>query len=367
MRIAYLTLYFTEHHAKGGVGEKIKTQKKIWQTFGHTVNIFFLSPKNIEFEGSKSFQYAAFSNLPIAQFFTRFISRSYALYRMIKAIKKFQPDLIYLRHGMYIYPLHMVFRIAPVILEINSDDLSEAALQGGMVYWFTRLTRKISLTLCKGIIFVSHELAKGFYLYLNKKPYCVISNGIDLESILPLPPPNNLTPIISIAGSPAGSAWHGADKLILLAKQYPDITINVIGINKLNDTENLSNIHWLGFLTHAQTREILAQSDVACGTLALHRKNMQEASPLKVREAAAYGIPLILAYQDTDLSDIESDCILRLPNTEENIFKNSSVIRMFAYAMRGRRLSRELLHARIDQTQKEKERERFFIKIVASR
>ncbi|MBK7455292.1 MAG: hypothetical protein IPJ46_16695 [Anaerolineales bacterium] len=49
-------------------------------------------------------------------------------------------------------------------------------------------------------------------------------------------------------------------------------------------------------------REITLNTDVACGTLAIHRNNMEEAWYFKVREALALGVPLILAYHDTDLS-----------------------------------------------------------------
>lgn len=365
MKIAYVTLYFVEHHAKGGVGEKIRTHRNIWQNFGHVVNIFFLSPQNIEFERFQAFQYSSFTRFSVTQFLTRLISRSYALYKMIKAIQKFQPDLIYLRHGIYIYPLQALFHVAPVVLEINSDDLSESALQNKIIYWFTRLTRRISLRLSKGIVYTSHELAEIFSPYLKGKPYCIIANGINLENISPLPPTNNATPVISIVGSPAGSVWHGADKLISLAKQYPDLTINVIGIDEYNQTNIPNNIHFWGFLSREQVQTILAQSDVACGTLALHRKNMYEASSLKVREAAAYGIPLILAYDDTDLSEIKTDYILQIPNTENNIKDYSDTIYIYAWKMIGKRLPRKLIEEYIDQKQKEKKREKFFLKLLS--
>lgn len=38
---------------------------------------------------------------------------------------------------------------------------------------------------------------------------------------------------------------------------------------------------------------------VCIGTLALHRKNMTEASPLKTREYLAHGFPVIIGYKDT--------------------------------------------------------------------
>ncbi len=74
-----------------------------------------------------------------------------------------------------------------------------------------------------------------------------------------------------------------------------------------------------GFLDRAGVMDVLMKTDVACGSLALHRNNMQEASPLKVREALAYGIPVLLGYKDTDLSNLQSEYILQIPNTEDNV------------------------------------------------
>jgi hypothetical protein len=91
---------------------------------------------------------------------------------------------------------------------------------------------------------------------------------------------------------------------------------------------------------------------------------MEEASPLKVREALAFGIPLILAYRDTDLEGLDADWLLRLPNTPDNISENVEAIKSFAYRMMGRRVERALIESRIDQHAKEQERLAFFAEIL---
>jgi hypothetical protein len=103
---------------------------------------------------------------------------------------------------------------------------------------------------------------------------------------------------------------------------------------------------------------------VACGTLALHRNNMEEASTLKVREALAFGVPLIIAYRDTDLEGVAADRILRLPNTPNNVSENIEAIKDFAYRMMGKRVERALIANRIDQCAKEQERLAFFVEIA---
>jgi hypothetical protein len=177
--------------------------------------------------------------------------------------------------------------------------------------------------------------------------------------------PSNPTPVLSIVVSP-GMTWHGVDKLRWFAEQYPDITINIVGYRRedlLGDVPQ--NIRMHGFLPREQVREILKTTDAVFGTLALHRNDMEEASPLKVREAAAYGIPLILGYHDTDLSALQTDCILRIPNTEDNVRAYAAQIYDFAYRMKGRRLDVDAVEACIGYRHKEVERLRFFEELRA--
>ncbi|MFN3692462.1 MAG: hypothetical protein ACK4R7_06185, partial [Fervidobacterium sp.] len=63
---------------------------------------------------------------------------------------------------------------------------------------------------------------------------------------------------------------------------------------------------------------IMQQADIGISTLAPYRKKMNEASPFKVREYSALGLPVIIGYKDTDLPD-GAPFILQIPNTEDNI------------------------------------------------
>ena len=185
-------------------------------------------------------------------------------------------------------------------------------------------------------------------------------------AIVILPAPSNPNPVLSMVASP-GMTWHGVDKLLRLAGQYPDLTINIVGYRREDLTgDTPQNVRLHGFLPRERTREVLKTTDVVFGSLALHRNDMEEASPLKVREAAACGIPLILGYRDTDLSNWQTDCILHIPNTEDNAQTHAAQIRDFAYRMRGRRLDAETVAARIGHRQKEEDRLAFFEKILAA-
>jgi hypothetical protein len=93
---------------------------------------------------------------------------------------------------------------------------------------------------------------------------------------------------------------------------------------------------------------------------------MEEASPLKTREALGYGIPVILAYRDTDFADEESDLFLFLPNADDNIAENGERIRDFSFRVMGGRVPRSLIAARIDQCVKERQRLAFFADVIKS-
>jgi len=364
MRIAYIATQLENLHIRGGIGGKIAGQMQMWRKQGHEALLFAPSPDEIHAEYTEAFQYGSATNVPVLRSFDRTLSRSRAASRLIEAVRNYQPDLIYLRYGRYIPPLERIFRFALVIIEINTDDINEGRHYGPFLYWSNRFTRSLFLKNAAGLIAVSHEIAE---LPANKKygkPIHVISNGIDLEQYGPLPPPKNDTPVITLVAKP-NSAWHGVDKLIHLAERCTDLTINIVGYAAEDIRGPIpSNVHPWGFLHREQVKEILGKTDLACGTLALHRKQMQEASPLKVREAAAHGIPLLLGYRDTDLSDLETECLLQIPNVEDNVELYAEQIHSFAYQMRGRRLDRDAVASRIDQRNKEEARLAFFEQII---
>jgi hypothetical protein len=139
----------------------------------------------------------------------------------------------------------------------------------------------------------------------------------------------------------------------------------VVGYDHIDNAGPLpANVHLHGYLGPEEYRNVLAEADVALSTLALHRKDMQEASPLKTRECLAYGLPMILAYADTDLDALQCDFLLKIPNRDDNIETHAARIREFAYAMRGRRVDRQLIRERIDSAAKEGQRLAFFEQVI---
>ena len=360
MRIAYITLHWPRKKASG-IGRKIDEQINAWRQSGHTVQQFShrIPVEDIsELVDGIGFEYKEARG--IAGPLITEINRSRAILPLVKALREFKPDIIYLRWSMYVFPAHRLFHIAPVVIEINTDDISQHEMLGPLLSFYNRLTRPIFLRNAAGLVFTSKELQTCASYAPFQRPGVVIANGIDLSRNPAFPAPRNTRPRVGFIGTP-GMSWQGVDKIIRLAELCPDLDFDVIGYEKPAErTSPPANVFFHGYLDTDKARTVLAGDDVGLGTLALHRKSMQEASSLKIREYLAYGIPVIIPYSDTDLEDLQTDTILRIPNTEDNIEQAWHTIHDFACKMQGRRIDRGLISGRIDTQHKEKLRLVFF-------
>ena len=142
-----------------------------------------------------------------------------------------------------------------------------------------------------------------------------------------LPAPDNTRIRLAFLGT-RGESWQGVDKVAELAREMPDCDFDIVGFGA-HDLEQPppANLSAHGRLSRADYQAILANADVGIGTLALHRKRMEEASPLKVREYLAHGLPVIAGYVDTDFARELPWFILRVPNTGDNIHSHRAEIR----------------------------------------
>jgi hypothetical protein len=182
--------------------------------------------------------------------------------------------------------------------------------------------------------------------------------------------PNNSSPQLGFIGSP-GQSWHGLDKLCILADLLSNCTIHVIGPS---EAECISmwgraplNVVMHGYLGAKDSSEIMSKMDVGISTLALHRKGMTEACPLKVRQYLAQGLPILAASKDTDIIE-EQVFYLRLPNCEKNILPNAQKIIEFVNAAFGnaqmRQAARDFAIKHLDIKSKEEKRLQFFRSIL---
>lgn len=360
MRIAYISLHWPRTR-NSGVGRKIASQIAAWRAHGNDVRMFMHTTPHTT--ASELIEADYFLYEPSGKIATE-INRIAAMRMLVAAVEKFDPDVIYLRYGIYVYPAHRLTQIAPVVEEINTNDLTQHEGLGGLYSLYNRLTRGILLRGVHGLVTVSRELAASAAFAPYHKPTQVIANGWDLDGFPQLPAPSNPVPRLVFIGSP-GHPWHGVDKLVALMRLFPDVQLDIVGYDALPELDPLpGNVTLHGFLALEEYQKVLSAADVAVSSLALHRVGLEEASPLKSRECLAFGLPLVVPYVDTDLDELDCDFLLKIPNKEDNIQTHAARIREFTYQMRGRRADRDVLLPRIGSSAKEASRLAFFEKFV---
>ncbi len=355
MKIAYISANM-RLDMPSGVLNKIKGQIRLWTQSGHDVALFCISPHDdcavkVEAEITVFREHGGFGRI------TDFAP-------MLDAIKNYSPDIIYLRFTPY-YPgsIHLMKRF-PTVFEMNTNDLAEYGMQHGKLkFAYHRLTRKRYIGAAAGYVTVSRELA---VLYAEfGKPTVVTANGIDLSSyhVSPLPPSRRaFGPCLVFIGTP-GQPWHGVDQILRFAEMEPNWTFDIIGYESTQlPAPATDNVCCHGYLTRGEYETIIQNADIAIGTLALHRKKMTEASPLKVREYLAYGLPTIIAYHDTDFPE-DAPFILRLPNVDMNFCNYHDRVVSFVETWRSKRVNEnDIKH--LDINAKENLRLQFFQEVL---
>jgi glycosyltransferase involved in cell wall biosynthesis len=343
VRIAYFA------HVNGGgrtgVFHKIAGQVEQWRAEGQTVRAFVLTRDEVR-------EWQSSLGDSVIHRYDGFPSRMLAVMRLVRAIRSFRPSIVYLRWDLFYPQMLFIPPRAALVVEVNTDDLSEFVLGRRIRAFYNARTRGLILLRAQGLVFVTNELSASapFHRFCGRR--AVVTNGIRLESYATLPAPKGGQPRLVFIGTP-GHPWHGIDKLITLASIKSDWHFDIIGTR--NETGvPLRNITWHGSLERAAAVEVLGHADVGIGTLALHRKSMNEACPLKVREYLAVGLPVIYAHRDPD-ADLLDSLTLRIANTESNVIDELSRIEEFVEGCRGRRVPRSEV-AHIDVARKELQR-----------
>ena len=353
MKIAYLCYW--DMRSGDGVAGKIESQIARWRAAGHEVELFYLTSNQ-----------AAAAQKP---------GREFAFQGLVARLQMTRRDhgrRSRLAAGSRLPPLRPVraaacttrFGNARVIAELNSNVQAELKARSWLAAAYERQQRRRSARELDGLVAVTHELARRDHAVRPSLASRVISNGIELGSpAAPRTDAGDERPRLVYLGEDV--YWQGIDKLYQLAAAYPDWQFDLIG--PAAGSSSRDNVTCHGYLDAAEYGPLLRAADVAIGTLALHRKQMDEACPLKVRRYLEYGLPVLLGYRDTDLDAVDSWWLLRLPNTEENVITSLAEIDSFVRGARGRRVPREEVEPLISAAAKETARLAFFEEVVRRR
>lgn len=296
MKIAYLIRH--DITKNDGVTKKILGHISNWKRMGCDVQVFAYVPQ------------VGKSILPANQYvmYGAIKSRLVKDYSLLVDIENFSPDLIYFRYDTWSRSLGKLLNKYPSVVELNTLDLAEyfslmkfeKNIKSFLRYVAYKILRGFVLRKVVGIVSVTHEINDDESNSQYNKPSVVVPNGIDLDTYKTMKPAAILGARTSLffIGTP-GQPWHGVDLIEQLAVKMPNIDFHIVGI----EGAGLSNVFYHGYLPIEKYTILLKQCAICIGTLGLHRKNMTEACPLKVREYLAYGYPVILGYQDTAFID----------------------------------------------------------------
>lgn len=351
-----------------GVYKKVLGQARVWRDLGHTVTLFVVTKRpDVVVDLTRpdlglevQLESYAGSRLPAP-----LDGRLGAMTRLVRRLEVWRPDVVYTRQDLYLPPMGRLLSQQQVVVEINTNDLGELRSASTPLLAYYRATRGLLLSRAAGLVYVSYEITHQPHYTAFRRPHTVIGNGITLGDTRALSAPANQQPRLVFIGH-ARQTWHGVDKILHLAALRPKWQFDLVGISA-HDSPGTApvNVTLHGHLDRETYEHILEGADCAVGSLALHRNHMEEASPLKVREYLAYGLPVIISYLDTDFPS-GAEFMLRLPNTERNVEDGLEDIDRFVQAWRGRRVPREAAE-RLDYAHKEQERIAFFGALLKGR
>ena len=160
----------------------------------------------------------------------------------------------------------------------------------------------------RGIIGVTNEIIQYELNRINTQQITFLyPNGVVYET-LPLArvdAVNSHKRIVFLMVASHFYPWHGLDLIFQSAQNNKsDFIFNIVGTVPSEIRQKIkkdSRFHCHGPLNATQIGQLARQSDIGVSSLALFRKNMTEACPLKAREYLALGLPVIGGYIDSGL------------------------------------------------------------------
>jgi len=358
MKILYLLS--ADPFEENGVNKKVKSQVDAWKSFGHEVFIYSILVNNGKQRSDNFLQSKIFKRKMVF-----FLPQNFK-----KNIKELNPDIVYCRFEIF-KPFHWtILKKYRSVIEINSDDigeikkLSKTSLRNKIRYLYNYFTRWIFFKYAKGIVSVSYELLKFPFMNKYKKPSIVIPNNLILENFQTIKDLHSNIPQLVFMGT-SNYEWHGIDKIIELARQTKEkLFFHIIGSDGAIYPK-LSNVKFHGYLFREEYERIIRKCNIGISTLSLYKKDMIEASSIKLREYLAYGLPSIVGYTETAFINKQiPDWILQLPNSERNVIDNIDGILDFCYKMKDVIVTHNEINQYIDSMVIEKQKIEFFENII---
>jgi glycosyltransferase involved in cell wall biosynthesis len=184
----------------------------------------------------------------------------------------------------------------------------------------------------------------------------VIGNGFKVDTIHPREIPSNKDINVVFVGS-QNLPWHGIDILFEISQKLKYITFHIVGATGNENQSSVNNVIIHPYLDENNLKKLYNIIDIGISSLALFRNEMTDACPLKSREYLSFGIPVIGAYKDPDLSGF--DFYLELPNSYQGIMNSIDEIERFIKHWKGKSIDRKVVNQIIGLDNKELKRLEF--------
>ena len=298
-----------------GVRKKIFFQKKSFETLGMKV-------KSTEIKNNKIFiskQYVGKYNC--SNNIKGRVLRKINLYLILMKLKNKKIyeniDVLYIRYPrssiFFLNYLKFIKKLGiKIILEIPTYPYDMEIKRENI---FTRWDKKYRLELYKYV--------DKIVTYSNDReiwgiPCINISNGIDLEEVKVIEKKEH-TGINFISVSNC-SFWHGIDRFLYSLLQYrknngkEKIKFHIVGegsetpkLKKIveDNIELHDMVIFHGFKSGEELDNIYNNSDIALGSLGIHRLKLESVQPLKNREYCAKGLPFVIGFNDPNFKNKE--------------------------------------------------------------
>jgi glycosyltransferase involved in cell wall biosynthesis len=338
-----------------GVARKVQDQLEVWRQLKRECLLFVLT----DAVGASIWSNVAPESIVRIEKKgkLRYVTRTFHLFSAAKQTR----DILYIRETFPI-PYFKVKRFPKWIVEIQTIQKNELKMRSGLRLRLYKILYRWWNKKFDGIVFVSKELLTLLRGEYPKSRHAVISNGINLQRFhLSHMGPSENHPQFLFMGS-LDQDWQGTDQLLELASSMPEFKFNFVGETKRYDS-NLSNVIFHGFLTQEQYVKVANKCRLAFGTLNQQITGMKEASPLKVREYLALGLPVVVRYNDSDFEG-RHDFLLKLPVDDRRLVDFKDKIVAFSAGWHNKRVSKFAIESLISSKKKESQRLAFFDRIL---
>lgn len=340
-KILYLSFGDFSDNSSDGISKKIRSQLKSFENLGFATDYTYVKDGNVYLQQDKHDHYLFKSTgVPYRD--------NMLLYKKILAYtadESQQEMIVYIRnHRRNLPQLRFLKQMvnkqkSKVLLEIPTYPYKGEKRKGlrGLKakvgeYQDDVLNLFAKKYIDKIVTFSKDETILG-------RPCICISNGIDLETTQMITKAN--TDTLTFTSVSICKSWHGIDRFLQALEKFQienpmqKVKFNIIGEGtntaKLKEivtaSQQLSkSVIFHGFKSGNELDEIYNQTDIAVGSLGIHRIGLTEVQPLKNREYAAKGLPFIISFNDPDFTGKEF--VFQVTN-DEQVFDLQEIIEWY--------------------------------------